>query len=181
MWFADMVVFLLVAMCMMMVAAQNPLESVITHAHLRGGKLFPCPQNACEMDTTTKLYFWIREGTQPPNMFLRTRSSGGTIHVTTNLVPLHQKLPPFTKSLQTELFAKSGGDVLRVVEAEFPNNEMTDTTYTFLLTANFRSWIAVDMICERFKRPFERFRRGQRLVCYLDKRDWEPMRLPESA
>ena len=66
------------------------------------------------------------------------------------------------------------GDVreLKMLEAGFPNDQMLDTTYTFLMTEDYRSWIAVDMTCVRVKRFMERFRRGHRLLCEIDKRDW---------
>ena len=150
----------------------NPLDRIVAHAHVRGGKLYGCPHDACEIQPSTKLYFWIRSGERTPNMFLRSQSRGETIAITTNHVTDVTKLPKLTRQLKNELQIKGHDEPLKVVEAEFPNNEMSATTYTFLMTSDFNSWIAADMTCERVKRHFEPFRRGQRLSCCLDKNDW---------
>lgn len=71
------------------------------------------------------------------------------------------------------LMTLARGDHLYMMEAEFPDNKMSDVTYTFLMTNDYMSWLAADMICERHMRLFERFRRGTRLICKLDKRDWQ--------
>lgn len=156
-------------------ASCNPLDRIVAHAHLRGGKLYPCFQNTCDLEPSTKLYFWIRRGQYAPNMFLRSHSLGETIHITTSPVADPSRLT-LTKTLKHELDARSNGESLLMVEAEFPEDIMRDTTYTFLMTDNFQSWIAVDMTCERIRRRFERFRKGHRLLCTLDKRDWANMR-----
>lgn len=150
----------------------NPLDRIIAHAHVRGGKLYACPSHLCEMEPSTKLYFWIKHNERAPNMFLRSRSTGNTIAITTEHVTDVTKIPKLTRTLKNELREKGQGHRLQVLQAEFPNNEMHPTTYTFLMTSDFHSWIAADMTCERVNRPFEWFRRGQRLACQLDKNDW---------
>ena len=150
----------------------NPLDRVVSHAHLRDGRLHACPDDLCEMDTTTKLYFWIRKGDQIPNMYLQTESNAVTIATTRVRHPALR--PRLTRKLKEELLRRSQGAPLEMLEAEFPNDQMIDTTYTFLMTTDYVSWIAAHMTCQRVNRLFERFRRGHRLACHLDKTTWRP-------
>ena len=154
------------------VSCSNPLERLIAHAHVRGGKLHGCPDSMCEMEPSTKLYFWILKNELAPNMFLQTHTSGQTIQITTTPVAEPKKTPPLTTRLRHELMFLAGGRPMQMVEAVFPNDRMADVTYTFLMTDDYRSWMAADMTCERHKRFMERFRKGQRLVCHLDRRKW---------
>lgn len=148
----------------------NPLDRLVAHAHVRGGRLYGCPHYMCEMEPNTKLYFWIRQQHNAPNMFLQTRSTGQTLTITTKRT---DRSPPLTRSLKMHLMTLARGDHLYMMEAEFPDNRMSDITYTFLMTNDYMSWLAADMICERHIRLFESFRRGTRLICRLDKRDWQ--------
>lgn len=164
--------YLILLLSLPIITICNPLERVIAHAHVRGGKLHACPDHLCEMEPNTKLYFWIVKSEKAPNMFLRTRSSGRTLQITTTHVSKSQEIPRLTKELREQLQILSQGRPMQMVEATFPDNRMSDVTYTFLMTDDYRSWIAADMTCNRHERFMERFRRGQRLVCYLDKHGW---------
>lgn len=164
--------FILLLSTLPLVTLCNPLERVIAHAHVRDGKLHACPDHLCEMEPSTKLYFWIVKSEKAPNMFLRTRSRGQTMQITTTHVPESQKIPRLTKELKEQLQTLSRGRPMQIVEATFPDDRMSDLTYTFLMTDDYRSWIAADMVCSRHERFMERFRRGQRLACYLDKHGW---------
>lgn len=167
--------FSIILLCLSLFALMvqtNPLDHVIAHAHVRGGRLHACPDSLCEMDTTTKLYFWIVKGERIPNMFLRTRSNTEAVTITTSYVRHPALKPRLTKQLKNELLSRSGGRELQMLEAEFPNDQMMEVTYTFLMTNDYISWIAADMICQRVTRILEPIRRGHRLVCSLDKRDW---------
>ena len=139
------------------------LDRIVTHAHLQGGKLYPCPQNMCQVDPSTKLYFWIRSGDTAPNIFLQSPDSTRAIRITTNLVIDPTRIP-MTRTLEMEL----SDEDLQMMEAEFPYKEMIETTYTFLITRNYRSWIALKMNCVRIKRFMEIIRRGQQLLCEVD-------------
>ena len=156
--------FLLILSC-----HANPLDHVVAHGHARKGRLYACPTNQCEIDTTTKMYFWIIKGKNFPGMFLRSRD--GAITITTTYVKHQRMTPKLTKELKDELERRSEGKELQMLEAEFPNNQMKDITYTFLITNDFTTWIAADMICHRLIRLLEPFRRGTKLICSLDKSD----------
>lgn len=153
----------------------NPLDRVVAHAHVHGGKLHACPENTCEMDPATKLYFWIRSGVQAPNMFLRTRSRGHTVPITTRLVTDPSNLPRLSKKLKKELLERGGGQALQLLQATFPNDQMEETTYTFLMTNDYRAWIAVDMTCEYVNRFLEPLRRGRKMSCWVNKDEWGQM------
>lgn len=155
-----------------MSVACNPLERVVAHAHVRGGKLHGCPDHLCEMEPSTKLYFWILKDAKAPNMFLQSLSATSSIQITTSHVSNPKKAPPLTKRLEHDLMYLSDGREMQMLEATFPNDRMSDVTYTFLMTDDYRNWLAADMTCERHERFMERFRKGQRLVCHLDKRGW---------
>ena len=165
--------YLLLFTSFFVISSGNPLDRIVAHAHVHGGQLHACPQNTCKMDPATKLYFWIRNGARaPPNMFLRTQSRGHTIPITTKVVTDTKSIPRLTKKLKTELLERGDGHDLQLLQATFPNDQMEETTYTFLLTNDYRSWIAVDMTCEYIHRFLEPFRRGRKMNCWINKDEW---------
>ena len=144
------------------------LERIITHGHLSGQRVKACPSNTCKIDTTTRLYFWIKESGPTPNMYLR--SGPDTLLVTTNKIDNPTLIPSLSREVKRELEIKASGQGLTVVEAIFPSERMAAGTYTYLICVDPWSWMAVDMVCVRADRFLERFRRGERLLCTLDKR-----------
>lgn len=146
------------------------LERIITHGHLDGQSIKACPSNTCTIDTSTRLYFWIAADKPVPNMYLQSGSN--TLVVATNLLTNERLIPTLSRALRKEIAEKTGGNrEMKVVEAIIPASRMEVGIYTFLICIDRISWLAVDMTCVRAKRFLERFRKGERLLCNLDKKD----------
>ena len=144
------------------------LERILTHGHLSGEIIKPCPDNCCTIDTSTRLYFWVSLDAHVRNMFLQAGSD--TLIVTTNVLSNPRLVPHLSRRLKKEVAEKTAdGRPIKIVEAIFPAERMTAGTYTFLICLDQLSWMAAEMTCVRKKRLFERFRKSECLICTLDK------------
>ena len=150
-------------------AAENVgLERILTHGHLSGRMIKPCPHHCCTIDTSTRLYFWVSMEADVRNMYLQAGTD--TLIVTTNELSNPRLVPHLSRSLKKEIAEKTAdGKPIKIVEAIFPSERMTIGTYIFLICLDQTSWMAAEMTCLRKKRLFEKFRRGERLICTLDK------------